>query len=227
MDALLSCNFGVAHYRHPSGEEINSSTFVDSSVFAPAYAKSVSRRHVALTQHYPIPAPVPIPIEFRSIPHPGSESPQRLLSSSVTNPLPPAFQSITPFPDVPSVEQASICDTDTAETVERSFARVTASVCACGVNIAGNSAGLLNKAAEWMRDSARLHRALDQSDSLSSALEEILCSSKGAAPGSLVEEVTSCFGVDAGDSSPSSVVVEAGDSPEGLAFAVNRMMMTF
>lgn len=116
--------------------------------------------------------------------------------------------------------------TDTAETVELSLARITASSRDCGVDIASNFLGILTQAARWMRDSARLPRILDQSDCLSSALEEIVNSSKGAAPANLVEEVSDRFGVDADEGAVSSVVVEVfAHASDGAAVAASASVI--
>lgn len=107
-------------------------TFDQSPALAPAYEESVSQLQIVRTHAYPIQARVSIRTWFRSIPHLGSEPPQHLLSSSVTQPLLPAFHSITPFRYAPPTKRASLLGTDTAENVERSLDLVTASCGDCG-----------------------------------------------------------------------------------------------
>lgn len=73
-----------------------------------------------------------------------------------------------------------------------------------------------------MRDSARLHLVIDQSDGLSSASGEIVNSYEGAAPANLVEEIAGRSRLYSDDGAMSSVVFEAlVDAPEGAAVAAS------
>lgn len=128
---------------------------------APGYEELVSHLQVVGTQTYLIPDPSPIRTGSRSIPHLGSGSLRPLLYSTVTNSLSPAFQSVTRFRyDAPS-ELASHWGTDTAETVNRSLARVAAEGHDFAVHFDGGLLGPVIQSAGYMRNSNRLHGVLD------------------------------------------------------------------